>query len=114
MARRLLANGSKSAPRRPFLRPRRRWAVAEPARPRVYSIAAHRGFADALVARLVRRSADDEFGWARLTLLLPRSRAARTVSDALIRHAGELGRAGLPMPRRALVGDPAIAPPGEA
>lgn len=79
--------------------------MAEPARPRVYSIAAHRGFADALVAGLVPRYADDEFGLARLTLLLPSSRAARTVSEAFIRHAGESGRAGLLMPRMALVGD---------
>jgi len=73
--------------------------------PRIYSIAAHRGFADALVAGLVPRYFDEEFGLARLTLLLPSSRAARTVSEAFIRHAGESGRAGLLMPRMALVGD---------
>ena len=43
--------------------------------PKVYSIAAHRGFADALVAGLVPRYADPEFGLARLTLLLPSGRA---------------------------------------
>ena len=73
--------------------------------PQVYSIAAHRGFADALVAGLVPRYGDDELGLARLTLLLPSSRARRTVSEAFIRHAGESGRAGLLMPRMAVVGD---------
>ena len=73
--------------------------------PKVYSIAAHRGFADALVAGLVPRYSDDELGLARLTLLLPSSRARRTVSEAFIRHAGELGRPGLLMPRMVVVGD---------
>ena len=69
--------------------------------PQVYSIAAHRGFADALVAGLLPRYSDPELGLARLTLLLPSSRAVRTVTEAFIRHAG----AGLLMPRMAVVGD---------
>ncbi|MBX7531893.1 double-strand break repair protein AddB [Qipengyuania sp. 1XM1-15A] len=73
--------------------------------PKVYSIAAHRGFADALVAGLVPRYSDPELGLSKLTLLLPSSRARRTVSEAFIRHAGEEGRAGLLMPRMAVVGD---------
>ncbi|QPC99800.1 double-strand break repair protein AddB [Qipengyuania soli] len=73
--------------------------------PKVYSIAAHRGFADALVAGLVPRYADGDLGLARLTLLLPSSRARRTVSEAFIRHAGESGQNGLLMPRVAIVGD---------
>lgn len=79
--------------------------------PQVYSIAAHRGFADALVAGLVPRYADEGLGLARLTLLLPSSRAARTMSEAFIRHAGEATGAssgsghGLLMPRMAVVGD---------
>ena len=52
--------------------------MAERAQPKVYSIAAHRGFADALVAGLVPRYVDAEFGLARLTLLVPSSRARRT------------------------------------
>lgn len=79
--------------------------MADRATPSVYSIAAHRGFADALVAGLVPRYADAEFGLARLTLLLPSARAARTVSEAFIRHAGATGQAGLLMPRMAMVGD---------
>ena len=69
--------------------------------PQVYSIAAHRGFADALVAGLVPRYAEPEVGLARLTLLLPSNRAVRTVTEAFIRHSGE----GLLMPRMAVVGD---------
>lgn len=80
-------------------------------RPQLYSIAAHRGFADALVAGLVPRYADPEFGLARLTLLLPSARAARTMAEAFIRHAGETGAGegargnGLLLPRMAVVGD---------
>ncbi len=75
------------------------------AKPQVYSIAAHRGFADALVAGLVPRYADEHLGLARLTLLLPSARAARTMSEAFVRHAGETGTKGLLMPRMVLVGD---------
>jgi ATP-dependent helicase/nuclease subunit B len=81
--------------------------VAEPRRigPLVYSIAAHRGFADALVAGLVPRYREPGFGLARLTLLVPSSRAARTLSEAFIRHAGDAGESGLLMPRMIAVGD---------
>ncbi|KLE35377.1 PD-(D/E)XK nuclease family protein [Aurantiacibacter luteus] len=79
--------------------------MAERAGPQVYSIAAHRGFADALVAGLVPRYADPDFGLARLTLLLPSARAARTVSEAFVRHAGASGTPGLLMPRMVMVGD---------
>ncbi len=73
--------------------------------PAIYSIAAHRGFADALVAGLVPRYADDDVGLARLTLLLPSTRTMRTVSDAFIRHFGAAGQNGMLMPRMAVVGD---------
>ncbi|ABC63105.1 PD-(D/E)XK nuclease family protein [Erythrobacter litoralis] len=73
--------------------------------PQVYSIAAHRGFADALVAGLVPRYAEDGLGLARLTLLLPSTRAMRTVSEAFIRHFGEIGVKGMLMPRMAAIGD---------
>ncbi|WP_421991111.1 double-strand break repair protein AddB [Qipengyuania sp.] len=79
--------------------------MAERAQPKVYSIAAHRGFADALVAGLVPRYADPELGLAGLTLLVPSSRARRAISEAFIRHAGETGSPGLLMPRMAVVGD---------
>ncbi|RIV90009.1 double-strand break repair protein AddB, partial [Aurantiacibacter xanthus] len=73
--------------------------------PNVYSIAAHRGFADALVAGLVPRYGDDSFGLARLTLLVPSTRAARTITEAFVRHAGETGTSGLLLPRMVQVGD---------
>lgn len=81
--------------------------MAEPRKPGplVYSIAAHRGFADALVAGIVPRHREEGFGLARLTLLVPSSRAARTFSEAFIRHAGENGEGGLLMPRMIAVGD---------
>lgn len=81
--------------------------MAEPRRagPLIYSIAAHRGFADALVAGLVPRYREPGFGLARLTLLVPSSRAARTLSEAFIRHAGDSGEGGLLMPRMVAVGD---------
>ncbi|MEM6493309.1 MAG: double-strand break repair protein AddB [Pseudomonadota bacterium] len=73
--------------------------------PEVYSIAAHRGFADALVAGLVPRYEEPDLGLARLTLLVPSSRAARTISEAFLRHMGQAGAAGLLMPRMVAVGD---------
>jgi ATP-dependent helicase/nuclease subunit B len=75
--------------------------VAERGPPKVYSIAAHRGFADALVAGLLPRYAEDDIGLARLTLLLPSSRAVRTVTEAFVRLSGN----GLLMPRMVAVGD---------
>ncbi len=77
----------------------------QPANPRVYSIAAHRGFADALVAGLVPRYSDPQLGLARLTLLLPSARAIRTLTEAFIRHFGAQERSGLLMPRMVAVGD---------
>lgn len=70
-------------------------------RPRVWSIAAHRGFADALVAGLVPRYREPRFGLARLTVLLPSQRAVRTVTEAFVRASGP----GLLLPRMAVVGD---------
>ena len=71
----------------------------------IYSIAAHRGFADALVAGLVPRYSQEGIGLARLTLIVPSTRAARTISEAFIRHSGEVGTPGLLMPRMVAVGD---------
>ena len=79
--------------------------MAERPGPKLYSIAAHRGFADALVAGLVPRYREAGFGLARLTLLVPSTRARRTISEAFIRHFGESGENGLLMPRMAVVGD---------
>lgn len=92
----------KSARRSISARPRKHCRVAERRGPQIYSIAAHRGFADALVAGLVPRYSEPELGLARLTLLLPSSRARRTLSEAFIRHSGD---SGLLMPRMVVVGD---------
>lgn len=73
--------------------------------PKLYSIAAHRGFADALVAGLVPRYREEGFGLARLTVLVPSTRAARTITEAFIRYFGTQGEAGLLLPRMAVVGD---------
>ncbi len=70
--------------------------------PSIYSIAAHRGFADALVAGLVPRYHEEGFGLARLTLLLPSRRAVRIVTEAFIRASGD---GGLLLPRMAVVGE---------
>lgn len=75
--------------------------MSDGATPKVYSIAAHRGFADALVAGLLPRYAEEDVGLARLTLLLPSSRAVRTVTEAFVRLSGQ----GLLMPRMVAVGD---------
>lgn len=79
--------------------------MPERAGPRVYSIAAHRGFADALVAGLLPRYAEPDLGLARLTLLLPSRRAVRTVTEAFVRQAGPGPRQGLLLPRMVVVGD---------
>lgn len=79
--------------------------MAERPGPAVYSIAAHRGFADALVAGLLPRYREPDLGLARLTLLLPSTRAVRAVSEAFVRLFGEQGLGGLLMPRMAVVGD---------
>ena len=75
--------------------------MAERQAPQVYSIAAHRGFADALVAGLIPRYADKDLGLARLTLLLPNRRAERIVTEAFVRLSG----GGMLLPRMAMVGD---------
>lgn len=75
--------------------------MAERTGPQVYSIAAHRGFADALVAGLIPRYADKDLGLARLTLLLPNRRAEKIVTEAFVRLSG----GGMLLPRMAMVGD---------
>lgn len=79
--------------------------MAEDSGPRVYSIAAHRGFADALVAGLLPRYREPGFGLARLTLLLPSRRTVRTVTEAFVRLSGDEGGGGILLPRMAVVGD---------
>lgn len=70
-------------------------------KPAIYSIPAHRGFADALAAGIVERTADPHFGLARTILLLPNNRAVRAVTEAFVRRS----EAGLLLPRMLTVGD---------
>ncbi|MEQ9663715.1 MAG: double-strand break repair protein AddB [Parasphingopyxis sp.] len=82
--------------------------MADPAHPsihpNVFTIPAHRAFADALAAGLIRTFGDGPTGLARGTILVPRSRAVRAIQDAFVRLAG----GGLLMPRLVPIGDPEI------
>ena len=69
--------------------------------PSVYSIPAHRGFADALAAGLMARFAGNDGGLSRLTLLIPNQRAGRAISEAFVRRA----ESGLLLPRMVAIGD---------
>ncbi len=56
--------------------------MAERTGPTLYTIPAHRAFADALVAGLLRRAGQDPLALARALILLPNNRAIRAVTDA--------------------------------
>lgn len=71
------------------------------ARPNIYNIAAHGGFADALAQGLIDRHAKDEFGLARGLIILPNNRARKAVHDAFVR----LSENGLLLPQMAVIGD---------
>src|SRR4051812_43558698 len=75
-----------------------------PERPAVFTIPAHRSFADALAAGLIQRFGKDPLGLARGRILLPNNRAVRAVTDAFVRASGS----GLLLPRLVPVGDPEI------
>lgn len=62
--------------------------MADRHRPRIYTIPAHRAFADALVAGLIRRFGDDQLGLARGLILLPNNRAKLAVNNAFVRARG--------------------------
>jgi len=78
--------------------------MAERARPHLYTIPAHRAFADSLAAGLIRRFGDEPLGLARGLVLLPNNRAKRAVTDAFVRASG----GGLLLPRLVALGDPAL------
>ena len=75
-----------------------------PGDPLVYSIPAHRSFADALAAGLIAEIGRDPLALARGRILLPNNRAVRTITEAFVRASGE----GLVLPRLIAVGDPDI------
>lgn len=80
---------------------RLRWRVAEPRGPQLFSIPAHRAFADALVAGLIRRAGADPLALGRGLVLLPNNRAKHTVAQAFVRASG----GGLLLPRLVAIGD---------
>ena len=75
-------------------------------KPALYTIPAHRAFADALAAGLIRRAGDSSDGMrlARGLVLLPNNRAKRAVTDAFVRQSG----GGLLLPRLVAIGDPEL------
>ncbi len=69
--------------------------------PRLYSIASHVAFVDALAQGILSRCGGDPLALARAHILLPNRRAARALTDAFVRRAGT----GLLLPRLTPVGD---------
>lgn len=78
--------------------------MPEAARPRVFTIGAHRSFADALAAGLIAEHGSDPLALARGRILLPTNRAVRTVTEAFVRASGS----GLVLPRLVAIGDPEL------
>lgn len=78
--------------------------MADRAHPAVYTIPAHRAFADALVLGLLAQHGRDPLALARGIVLLPNNRAVRAIGDACVRHSG----GGLLMPRLVPIGDAAL------
>uniref|UniRef100_UPI002586D4BE hypothetical protein n=1 Tax=uncultured Sphingomonas sp. TaxID=158754 RepID=UPI002586D4BE len=56
--------------------------------PRLYTIPAHRAFADALAAGLIRRFGGDRMALARGIVLVPNNRGALAVNEAFVRASG--------------------------
>src|SRR4051794_7518679 len=76
-------------------------------RPHVYTIAADRPFLMTLARGLAGLSRDDPLALARVTVLLPTRRAARSLREAFLRLTGEGADAGAPLllPRMRPIGD---------
>src|ERR671929_1294314 len=70
--------------------------------PNVFTIPAHRSFADALAAGLIQRFGKDPLALASGRILLPNNRAVRAVTEAFVRASGS----GLLLPRLVPIGDP--------
>ncbi|MEO6582523.1 MAG: PD-(D/E)XK nuclease family protein [Sphingomicrobium sp.] len=75
-----------------------------PRAPAVFTIPAHRSFADSLVAGLRRQCGAGPLDVARGRILLPNNRAVRTVTEAFVRASGS----GLVLPRLVPIGDPEL------
>ncbi|QIK79707.1 double-strand break repair protein AddB [Sphingomonas piscis] len=72
--------------------------------PTVFTVPAHRSFADALVAGLIGRFGRDPVALASGRILLPNNRAVRTLTEAFVRASG----GGLVLPRLIAIGDPEL------
>ena len=72
--------------------------------PSVFTIPAHRAFADALATGLIRRFGKERMGLARGLVLLPNNRARRAVTEAFVRASD----GGLLLPRLVAIGDPEL------
>ncbi|WEK01493.1 MAG: double-strand break repair protein AddB [Candidatus Sphingomonas phytovorans] len=75
--------------------------MAEAVKPALFTIPAHRAFADALAAGLIRRLGGEPLGLARGLVLLPNNRAKRAMTDAFVRAS----QGGLLLPRLVAIGD---------
>ena len=71
-------------------------------RPSVFTIPAHRSFADSLAAGLIARHGRDPMALAGGRILLPNNRAVRALTEAFVRLSGQ----GLILPRLIAIGDP--------
>jgi ATP-dependent helicase/nuclease subunit B len=78
--------------------------MAERGKPALFTIPAHRAFADALATGLIRRAGGDRMRLARGLVLLPNNRAKRAVTDAFVRASD----GGLLLPRLVAIGDPEL------
>jgi ATP-dependent helicase/nuclease subunit B len=76
--------------------------MGERTHPALYTIPAHRAFADALVTGLLARHGQDIRSLAQGMILWPSNRAARAVRDAFVRQS----KGGLLLPRLVTMGDP--------
>ena len=76
--------------------------VGAPTRPSVFSIPAHRSFADSLAAGLIARHGRNPMALAGGRILLPNNRAVRALTEAFVRASGN----GLILPRLIAIGDP--------
>jgi ATP-dependent helicase/nuclease subunit B len=75
---------------------------SRPQDPLVYSIPAHRSFADALAVGMIAARGRDPLALARGRILLPNNRAVRTITEAFVRASD----GGLVLPRLIAIGDP--------
>ena len=78
--------------------------AGRPGAPSVFTIPAHRSFADALATGVIRKFGSDPLRLAGGRILLPNNRAVRAVTEAFVRASGD----GLLLPRLIPIGDPEV------